>query len=204
MKGAITLSEIEYRPGRFAGLHDSYPQVWETVCDQKTVERMKILSRRGLPAVIAFDIDAELLWNTLETARQNGEFDQVKQMTGHQVKQMMEAVGFRKVVDGRPIRSSWIFASGAVYRKQEWRQPLYIHRNRDIETPTTYCIAAKRRLSALANPPQQCSMWVYYRMCRTRRELNFVLEGNLDEDFGWNWKNLCATVTQKGYVVLED
>lgn len=196
------MNDIEYQPGRFAGLHDSYPQVWETVRDPRAVERMKILSRRGLPAVMAFDIDAESFWRVLESARQKGELDQIKQLAGHQVKQVMESNGYRKTVDGRPVRSSWIFASGAVYERPEWRR-LHVHRNRSINAPEVYCIAAKRKLSALSNPPPSCSAWVPYRLCRTRRELNFVLEANLDDDFGWSWRDLCAAVADRGHVVLE-
>ena len=197
------MNDIKYRPGNFAGLHDTYPKVWEAVRDPRAVERMKILSRRGSPAIMAFDIDAELLWSTLESARERGELDHVKQMTGHQVRQIMESVGYRKILDSRPIRTSWIFASGAVYRKREWRQRLYVHRKRDVNAPEAYCIASKRQLSALSNPPPSCSTWIPYRMCRTRKELNFVLDANLDDDFGWSWKNLCDAVAERGYVVLE-
>ena len=31
----VIMNDIEYQPGRFAGLHDSYPQVWEAVRDPR-------------------------------------------------------------------------------------------------------------------------------------------------------------------------
>ena len=194
-------STIKYRPGRFAELHRQYPQVWRWLCDPGMAERMKALSRRGLPAVTALDIDAEPVWSALEVARDHGEEDQVKQMVGHQIRQIMEFHGYRKYGSKR-IWTSWIFASGSVYRHPEWRR-LYVHRPRYPDNVERYCVAAKRKLSTLPNPPSNCSEWVPYRMCRTRSELNFVLQGNLDDDFGLEWRNLRREVADRGYVVLE-
>ena len=189
-----------YQPRRFAGLHRQSPQIWDCLNELQFVAMMKVLSRRGIPAVSALDLEAELVWENLELARSRGEENQVKQMIGHQIRQIMASEGFRKV-DGKPIRNSWIFSWGGVYVRPEWHS-LYVHRNRDVGDPDTHCISKKRILLSLPNPPSNCAKWVPYRMCQTRRELNFVLEGNLDDDFGWSWANLCHVVDSEGYAIL--
>lgn len=189
-----------YRPGRFASLHKQYPRIWKALNEPQCVAMMKILSRRGIPAVSALDMEVELVWENLELARSRGDENQVKQMIGHQIRQIMASEGFRKV-DGKPVRTSWIFSWGGVYVRPEWHS-LYVHRNRNIGDPDTHCISKKRILLSLPNPPSDCAKWVPYRMCQTRRELNFVLEGNLDDDFGWSWRNLCDTINENGYVIL--
>lgn len=196
----MTYTMIEYRPGRFTLVHDRYPQVWQTLNDANVVARMKILSRRGVPAVSALDIDAERLWNVLEQARRSAEEVQVKQMVGHQTRQIMESVGYQKI-GSKPIRTSWIFTSGAVYRHPEWNR-LYIHRIKESDGPDVFCIANKKRLTSLAKTPPQIARWILYRTFYTRRELNFVLNANLDNDLGWTWKKLCRAIEIDGYVIL--
>ncbi len=194
------MNSTTYRPGRFTSLHKQYPQIWEALNEPQFVAMMKILSRRGVPAVSALDMEAETVWENLEIARSRGDENQVKQMIGHQIRQIMSFEGFRKV-DGKPIRTSWIFSWGGVYVRPEWHS-LYVHRNRNIGDIDTHCISKKRILMSLPIPPSNCAKWVPYRMCRTRRELNFVLEGSLDDDFGWTWKNLCQAIDTEGYAIL--
>lgn len=192
---------LEYHPGRFAGLHAQYTKVWEFLNTPGIVERMKILSRHGVPAVAALDIEADVVWDALKKARPRGQEDQVKQMIGHQIHQVMKSVGYRKI-GGKTLRTSWIFTYGSFYRHPEWHR-LYVHRNRDLDDPEAYCVAAKRQLSTLPTPPPNCSRWVSYRMCRNRDELNFVLDGNLDDEFGKNWQDLQSEVSERGYVILK-
>ena len=192
--------EYQYDPGRYRGIHKAFPQVWHALCDQGVVERMKLLSRRRVPAIAALDIDAQQVWTVLENARDLGKEDQVKQMIGHQTRQIMESEGFVKSV-GKPIPNSWIFTWGMVYRRPEWRW-LCVHRNKNREDQ--YCVSVKRRLSSLRHPPVSCSKWTFYRMCATKRELNFVLAANLEDDFGWTWRSLCREVRENGYVTLND
>lgn len=191
----------EYRHGRFVELHAQYPKVWEFLNTLGIVERMKILSRHGIPAVSALDIEAEVVWDALKIARERGQEDQLKQMIGHQIHQIMKSVGYRKI-GGKPLRTSWIFTYGSFYRHPEWHR-LYVHRNRDLGDPEAYCIAAKRQLATLETPPPNCSRWVSYRMCCSRDELNFVLDANLDDDFGKNWQDLQSEVSERGFVVLK-
>lgn len=190
----------EYRPGRFAGLHDQYPQIWKFLNAEVVVSRMKILSRQGVPAVSALDIEAEVVWDALASARHRGQEDQVKQMIGHQIHQIMVSSGFLKD-GGKSIRTSWIFGYGGFYQDPEWHR-FYVHRNRDQDNPEMYCISSKRQLPTLPNPPPNCYQWVPYRLCCTRRELNSVLDGNLDDDFGKNWQELQRVVGEQGYVIL--
>lgn len=42
---------------------------------------------------MAFDIDAERLWSNLDHARSRGELDQIKQMLGHQLGQILDTLG---------------------------------------------------------------------------------------------------------------
>lgn len=161
---------------------------------------MKILSRRGIPAVSALDINAEPVWTALMAGRELGETDQIKQMIGHQVRQVMEIEGYRKV-GSKPIRTSWLFTAGSYYRHPEWFR-LFVHKNRDLGDPEGFCIASKRQLGALLNPPPNSSKWVPYRVCYTRSELNFVLDANLDDDFGLSWLELREKVDDQGYFVL--
>lgn len=190
-----------YLPGIFTRPHSRYPAVWHTLNEPGVVERMKLLCRRGYPAVCALDIDAEPIWTVLENARTRGEEDQVKQMIGHQVKQILEAKGYRRV-GGKPIRTSWIFSFGSVYEDPEWRI-LYVCRNRDERDRSVFCLSSKRRVSTLPHPPPNPLDWVLYRMCRTPRELKFVLNADLGYDFGWSWDQLCSEVDENGYVVLQ-
>ena len=194
------MNSISYRPGRFARLHEQYPQIWEALIEPQFIAMMKVLSRRGVPAVSALDMEAELVVKSLETARLRGDENQVKQMIGNQIRQIMASEGFRKV-EGKPVRSSWIFSWGAVYVRPDWYS-LHVHRNRNIGDLDTHCISKKRILLSLQHPPSNCAKWVPYRLCQTRQELNFVLEGNLDDDFGWSWRSLCETVDLNGYVIL--
>lgn len=191
---------LEYQPGRFAFLHDEFREVWPFLNSPGLVERMKILSRRGVPAISALDIEAIPVWNALNAARPIGAEDQLKQMIGHQVRQIMEAEGYRKT-GGKQIRNSWIFTWGSVYQHPEWRK-LYVHKNREYAHSDAFCVAAKRKLPALRNPPPDIFTWIPYRMCHTKKELNFVLQGNLEDDFGVSWRELCDTVSEEGYCVL--
>lgn len=191
----------KYHPGIFTRPHYRYPQVWKTLNEPGIVERMKLLCRRGYPAVCALDIDAEPIWNVLERTRARGEEDQVKQMIGHQIKQILESMGYQRV-GGKPIRTSWIFSFGSVYEDPEWRT-LYVSRNRDERDRDVFCLSSKRRVSTLPNPPKNVADWVLYRMCRTPRELNFVLNADLGFDFRWSWEELCSAVDERGYVVLQ-
>jgi hypothetical protein len=190
-----------YHSGIFTRPHSRYPDVWYTLNDPGVVERMKLLCRRGFPAVCALDIDAEPIWIVLEHARSRGEEDQVKQMIGHQIKQILESKGYRRA-GGKPIRTSWIFSFGSVYEDPDWRI-LYVCRNRDERDQNVFCLSSKRRVSTLPNPPPNVSSWVLYRMCRTPRELNYVLNADLGCDYGWSWDRLCAAVDENGYVALQ-
>lgn len=190
-----------YLPGIFTRPHFRYRRVWETLNDPRIVERMKLLCRRGYPAVCALDIDAEPIWSILDHARERGEEDQVKQMIGHQIKQILESKGYRKV-GGKPIRTSWIFSYGSVYEDPDWRT-VYVSRNRDEHDREVFCLSSKRRVSALPHSPPDPTSWVSYRMCRTPRELNYVLNADLGYDYGWSWDRLCAAVDENGYVVLQ-
>lgn len=194
-------SPIEYRPGRFAFLHSEFREVWRFLNSPGLVERMKILSRRGVPAISALDIEAIPVWDALNSARPIGAEDQLKQMIGHQIRQIMESQGYRKT-GGKQIRTSWIFTWGSVYQDPEWRG-LYVHKNREYAHPAAFCVAAKRQLSALQNPPPNSSTWIPYRMCQTQKELNYVLDGNLDDDFGISWRNLCDAVNKEEYYLLQ-
>ena len=191
----------QYFSGIFTQPHSRYPQVWETLNEPGVVERMKLLCRRGYPAVCALDIDAEPIWSILDHARERGEEDQVKQMIGHQIKQILESKGYRKV-GGKPIRTSWIFSYGSVYEDPDWRA-LYVSRNRDEHDREVFCLSSKRRISALSYPPPDPASWIGYRMCSTLRELNFVLNADLGFDYGWSWDRLRAAVEEDGYVVLQ-
>lgn len=200
-RSAALNNALDYRPGRFALIHDQYREVWRFLNNPEIVERMKILSRRGVPAISALDIEADPVWRALNAARHVGEEDQLKQMIGHQIRQIMESQGYRKT-GGKQIRTSWIFTWGSVYQHPEWRR-LYVHKNRDYAHSAAFCVSGKRQLSALQNPPPNSSTWIPYRMCHTRKELNYVLAGNLDDDFGVSWTNLCDAVSEDGYFLLQ-
>lgn len=188
-----------YIPEIFSQPHQRYPQIWHTLNEPGIVERMKILSRRGFPAVSALDLDARPIWNALEDARANGREAQIKQMIGHQIRQILEHEGYIKVTS-KPIRTSWIFSSGSVYEDPEWAT-LYISRNQDSLDPERYCVSSKRDVAALDDPPPK--QWIAYRMCRTLNELHYVLDADLNDAFGWSWVRLCDSVDRDGYVILK-
>ena len=193
----------DYRPGRFASLHEAFPQLWSLLNDDERVGRMKLLSRMNVPAVVDLDTDAEDIWNVLDASRGIGLLDQVKQMIGHQIRQIMESNGYEHVRN-KPLKTSWIFASGALYQHPDWR-PFYVHRNRDVYNTKRFCVALKRKLSDLSRPRGSLlnpSDWVCHRRIALPHELDFVLGATLAE-FGWNWRDLCQVLRTENYVILD-
>lgn len=192
----------QYIPGRFVKLHVNYPVIWEFLNDPIVIARMTAISRRGLPAILVLDSEAETIWRELRLARQMSQFSELKQMIGHQVKQVMESCGYRKV-GVKPITTSWIFSSGSVYRDPAWHD-LYLFRERNLSDFFQFCIAKKRRLSSLPNPPAHQKKWAYFRKCSMLHELEFAMDSDLYEDFGWHWRDLYTEVEHQGYVILAD
>ena len=197
---------IEYDPGRYASLHDAFPLLWTVLNEEERVSQMELASRLNSPAVSVLDIGAEDVWEVLEAAKRLGLLNQVKQMIGHQIRQIMESRGYEHVRN-KPLSTSWIFASGAVYRHPSWTM-LYVHKKRlrSTDENARYCVASKRSLSDLRIPhdsPLVPSEWVRYRKVARRRELDFVMDAPLS-DFGWRWRNLCDKVRADGFVILYD
>ena len=184
-----------YDAGRYAILHTRFSRMWPELNDPCVIARMKMLSRRGVPAVAALDIDAEIIWQELRNAAAMGFADRVKQMIGHQVRQIMTREGYRKT-SVKPLPTSWIFASGAVYRLDAWRT-VYLHRNRDVDSEHPYCVTNRRRLPSSLYPEQ----WVFYRQCSMQHELEFALNEELSE-YDWSWTNLCDEVQDNGFTIL--
>lgn len=193
-----------YLPGRFAALHEAFPLLWPLLNDDDRIGRMKLLSRMNVPAVLVLDSAAEEVWQLLDAARRIGLLDQIKQMIGHQIRQIMESEGYEHVKN-KPLNSSWIFASGAQYRHPDWNG-FYVHRSRDVHTVERFCISDRRSLNDLSVPPDSpliASDWTRYRRVCRPHELDFVLGAPLAE-FSWNWRELCHEIRIEGYVVLGD
>ncbi len=193
-----------YRPGRFASLHEAFPQLWALLNDYERIGRMKLLSRMNVPAVVDLDTDAEDVWSVLDASRGLGLLDQVKQMIGHQIRQIMESNGYEHVRN-KPLRTSWIFSSGALYQHPDWIL-FYVHRNRDVFNTKRFCVALTRKLVDLSrsrSSPLDPSDWVCHRKVALPHELDFVLGAPLAE-FGWNWRELCQVLQMDSYVILDD
>ena len=194
----------DYRPGRFASLHEAFPKIWALLNDDNRINRMKLLSRMNVPAVVDLDMDAEEFWSVFDESKRVGLLDQVKQMIGHQIRQIMESNGYVHVRN-KPLSTSWIFASGALYQHPDWRL-FYVHRNRDGFKMKSFCVSLNRNLNDLSCPENSLfnpSHWVRHRKVALPHELDFVLGAPLAE-FGWNWRELCQVLHSESYVILDD
>ena len=194
-----------FDPGPFAPEYRDFPEIPEFLEQPETIAKMRILSQHGSPAIYVFEIDAERAWPAFKRAKEesSSRLSRTKQMAGHAAAQVMEAEGFVQV--GEKRFSSWLFTSGATFKDPDWRRWLYVHRNREDAVPQRFCIARRKRLTDLHEPPDGCSQFVFYRRCSQQEELEFVLDVQL-ADIGWTWARLVEALSGKRggkYVLLD-